>query len=204
MITRDKNRASVIIWSMANETPVSADRTDFIKRMIETTRQLDPVRLVSAALERRSKEGSANTQVVEDPLQEYVDIISFNEYIGWYDGLTEKCKSAEFEIKFDKPVMVSEFGGDALQGNHGSKDARWTEEYQEELFKESVKMLDKIPQLRGMTPWILADFRSPRRLLPNIQDGWNRKGLISETGDKKKAFFVLQDYYKRKKAEYDK
>ena len=204
MINRDKNRASVIIWSMANETPVSADRTDFIKRMIETTRQLDPVRLVSAALERRSKEGSANTQVVEDPLQEYVDIISFNEYIGWYDGLTEKCKSAEFEIKFDKPVMVSEFGGDALQGNHGSKDARWTEEYQEELFKESVKMLDKIPQLRGMTPWILADFRSPRRLLPNIQDGWNRKGLISETGDKKKAFFVLQDYYKRKKAEYDK
>ena len=204
MITRDKNRASVIIWSMANETPVSADRTDFIKRMIETTRQLDPVRLVSAALERRSKEGSANTQVVDDPLQEYVDIISFNEYIGWYDGLTEKCKSAEFEIKFDKPVMVSEFGGDALQGNHGSKDARCTEEYQEELFKESVKMLDKIPQLRGMTPWILADFRSPRRLLPNIQDGWNRKGLISETGDKKKAFFVLQDYYKRKKAEYDK
>jgi len=204
MVTRDKNRASVIIWSMANETPVSADRTDFIKRMIESTRQLDQVRLVSAALERRSKEGFANTQVVEDPLQEYVDIISFNEYIGWYDGLTEKCKTADFEIKFDKPVMVSEFGGDALQGNHGSKEARWTEEYQEELLTESVKMLDKIPQLRGMTPWILADFRSPRRLLPDIQDGWNRKGLISETGDKKKAFFVLQDYYKRKKAEYDK
>jgi beta-glucuronidase len=204
MITRDKNRASVIIWSMANETPVSVDRTDFIKQMIQTTREMDPVRLVSAALERRSKEGFANTQVVEDPLQEYVDIISFNEYIGWYDGLTEKCKSAEFEIKFNKPVMVSEFGGDALQGKHGSIDERWTEEYQEELFKQSVKMLDKIPQLRGMTPWILADFRSPRRLLPDIQDGWNRKGLISETGDKKKAFFVLQNYYKTKKAEYDK
>jgi beta-glucuronidase len=203
MITRDKNRASVIIWSMANETPVSADRTDFLKRMIKTTRELDPVRLVSAALERRAKEGSANTQVVDDPLQEYVDIISFNEYIGWYDGLTEKCKTAEFDIQFNKPVMISEFGGDALQGNHGSKDARWTEEYQEELFKESVKMLDKIPQLRGMTPWILADFRSPRRLLPDIQDGWNRKGLISETGDKKKAFFVLQDYYKIKKTQFD-
>jgi len=204
MITRDKNRASVIIWSMANETPVSADRTDFLKRMIKTTRELDPVRLVSAALERRTKEGSANTQIIEDPLQEYVDIISFNEYIGWYDGLTEKCKSAEFDIQFNKPVMISEFGGDALQGNHGSKDARWTEEYQEELFKESVKMLDKIPQLRGMTPWILADFRSPRRLLPDIQDGWNRKGLISQTGDKKKAFFVLQDFYKSKKSQFDK
>jgi len=204
MITRDKNRASVIIWSMANETPVSTDRTEFLKSMIKTTRQMDPVRLVSAALERHTKAGSVNTQVIEDPLQEYVDIIAFNQYIGWYDGLPEKCKTAEFEIKYDKPVMVSEFGGDALQGNHGSKDARWTEEFQEDLYVETLKMLDKIPQLRGITPWILADFRSPRRVLPNIQDGWNRKGLISETGDKKKAFFVLQDFYKMKKVEYDK
>jgi len=204
MITRDKNRASVIIWSMANETPVSADRNDFLIKMIETTRQLDPVRLVSAALERHTKSGSQNTQVIEDPLQEYVDVISFNEYIGWYDGLPEKCKTAQFEINLNKPVMVSEFGGDALQGNHGSKDARWTEEFQEDLFVETLKMLDKIPQLRGVTPWILADFRSPRRVLPDIQDGWNRKGLISETGDKKKAFFVLQNFYKIKKTEYDK
>jgi len=202
MITRDKNRASVIIWSMANETPVSPERTDFLKRMITITRQLDPVRLVSAALERHTKAGSSNTQVVEDPLQEFVDVISFNQYIGWYDGLIDKCKTAVFEIKFDKPVIVSEFGGDALQGNHGTKDARWTEEYQEELYIETLKMLDKIPQLRGITPWILADFRSPRRVLPDIQDGWNRKGLISETGDKKKAFYVLQSFYKEKKAKY--
>lgn len=204
MITRDKNRASVIIWSMANETPVSQDRTDFLKRMIETTRGMDPVRLVSAALERHTKEGSQNTQVIADPLQELVDVISFNEYIGWYDGLPEKCKTAQFEINFDKPVMISEFGGDALQGNHGSKDARWTEEFQEDLFKETLQMLDKIPQLRGITPWILADFRSPRRVLPDIQDGWNRKGLISQTGDKKKAFYVLQDFYKKKQAQYSK
>jgi len=203
MITRDKNRASVIIWSVANETPVSAIRTEFLKSMIQTTRKLDPVRLVSAALERHTKPGTKNTQVIEDPLQDFVDVIAFNQYIGWYDGLPEKCKTAEFDIKFDKPVMVSEFGGDALQGNHGSKDARWTEEFQEDLYRETLKMLDKIPQLRGITPWILADFRSPRRVLPDIQDGWNRKGLISETGDKKKAFFVLQDFYKMKKAEYD-
>lgn len=204
MITRDKNRASVIIWSMANETPVSAERTDFIKKMIETTREMDPVRLVSAALERHTKPGTQNTQFVEDPLQEYVDIIAFNQYIGWYDGLPEKCKTAEFEFRLDKPVLISEFGGDALQGNHGSKDARWTEEFQEDLYRETLKMLDKIPQLRGVTPWILADFRSPCRVLPDIQDGWNRKGLVSETGDKKKAFFVLQEYYKTKQKEYDK
>ncbi|MCB9013970.1 MAG: beta-glucuronidase [Bacteroidales bacterium] len=202
MITRDKNRAAVIVWSMANETPISPERTEFIKNMILTTREMDPVRLVSAALERHTKEGTLNTQVIADPLQEYVDIISFNEYIGWYDGLPEKCKTAVFDIKYEKPVLISEFGGGALQGFHGPKDQIWTEEFQEDLYRETVEMIDKIPQLRGVTPWILADFRSPRRMLPDIQDGWNRKGLISETGNKKKAFFVLQKYYEKKKAEF--
>jgi beta-glucuronidase len=202
MITRDKNRASVIVWSMANETPISPERTEFLKKMIETANEMDPVRLISAALERHTKEGTGNTQVIEDPLQEYVDIIAFNQYIGWYDGLPEKCKTAVFDIQFNKPVVISEFGAGALQGLHGERGARWTEEYQEYLYDETLKMLDKIPQLRGITPWILADFRSPRRVLNDIQDGWNRKGLISETGEKKKAFYVLENYYEMKKEEY--
>ncbi len=202
MITRDLNRASVIIWSMANETPVSPERTEFLKKMIGIANDMDPVRLISAALERHTKEGTSNTHVVEDPLQEYVDIIAFNQYIGWYDGLPDKCKTALFDIRFDKPVVISEFGAGALQGLHGSKDERWTEEFQEYLFDETLKMLDKIPQLRGITPWILADFRSPRRVLSDIQDDWNRKGLISETGEKKKAFYVLKDFYEMKKAEF--
>jgi len=57
-------------------------------------------------------------------------------------------------------------------------------------------MLKQIPFLRGISPWILMDFRSPRRTLPEIQDFYNRKGLISDQGQKKKAFFILQDYYK--------
>ncbi len=106
--------------------------------MISTTRDLDPVRLVSAALERHTKPGTQNTQVVENPLQEYVDIIAFNQFIGWYNGLPKKCKTAVIDIKFDKPVFVFEFGAGALQGNHGSKDARWTEEFQEDLLRETV------------------------------------------------------------------
>ena len=203
MIFRDKNRASVIIWSMANETPVSSERTAFLKKMIQTTRSLDSIRLVSAALERHTKEGTKNTHIIADPLQEFVDIISFNEYIGWYAGLPQDCQTAVFEIQYNKPVFISEFGGGALFGYHGSKDTRWTEEFQEDLYLQTTKMLEKIPQLRGMTPWILADFRSPRRLLPQIQDGWNRKGVISDKGDKKKAYFVLQKYYQSKKAEFE-
>jgi beta-glucuronidase len=63
-------------------------------------------------------------------------------------------------------------------------------------------MLDKIPSLRGMTPWILSDFRSPRRTLPKIQDGWNRKGVYSEKGEKKLAFYVLKNYYDLKQKEF--
>jgi len=203
MVTRDKNRAAVIVWSMANETPVSEARTSFLKKQIDMTRAMDPVRLVSAALERHTKEGTENTQVIGDPLQEYVDIIAFNEYIGWYDGLPEKCKTAVFDIKFNKPIIISEFGAGALKGNYGDKATRWTEEYQEYLYQETLKMLETIPQLRGMTPWILADFRSPRRVLTNIQDGWNRKGVLSELGEKKKAYHVLQEYYESKNEEYN-
>ena len=46
-------------------------------------------------------------------------------------------------------------------------------------------MISRIPLLCGVIPWILADFRSPRRILPCIQDGWNNKGLISEAGNRK-------------------
>ena len=91
---------------------------------------------------------------------------------------------------------MSEFGGDAKAGLHGSPNDRWTEEYQANIFRHQLGMLNRIPQLRGMSPWILMDFRSPRRVLPGIQDNFNRKGLISDQGEKKQAFFILQKAYK--------
>ena len=71
----------------------------------------------------------------------------------------------------------------------------FTEEYQDNVFRQQFLMLGKIPFLRGMTPWVLMDFRSPMRRLPGIQDDYNRKGLVSDKGERKKAFFTLQDYY---------
>jgi beta-glucuronidase len=138
--------------------------------------------------------------IVQDPLADLVDIVAFNEYVGWYDGLPEKCRRITWEIPYDKPVFVSEFGADARQGFHGDKAQRWTEEFQEELYRQTLPMLDKIDGLVGFSPWILVDFRSPRRVLPGIQDGFNRKGLISSEGVKKKAFSVLQEYYRKRAA----
>ncbi len=198
VIRRDKNRASVIIWSMANETPNSDLRNRFLTRLASHTRQMDPTRLISAALEQSNYEGDPNTRTIDDPFADVVDVLSFNQYIGWYDGLPEKCNQINWKITQNKPVLISEFGAGAKQGYSGDKDTRWTEEYQEYLYQETLKMIDRIDQLQGFSPWILVDFRSPRRVLPGIQDGWNRKGLISEEGKKKKAYFVLKDYYERK------
>ncbi|MFA6541799.1 MAG: glycoside hydrolase family 2 TIM barrel-domain containing protein, partial [Bacteroidota bacterium] len=198
MINRDKNRASVIIWSMANETPASPARNKFLSNLAAAARKLDPTRLISAALELTGYSGNPSIKTISDPFADSVDVLSFNQYIGWYDGTPEKCKTIDWKITQNKPVIISEFGADAKYGMHGDSLTRWTEEYQDYLYRETLTMLGRIPQLQGMSPWILVDFRSPRRTLPGIQDGWNRKGLISDTGEKKKAFFVLQKFYNDK------
>lgn len=196
MINRDKNRAAVIIWSMANETPKSKARNTFLKKLITHAKAIDNTRLISAALEVSSNKDNPNIKSIKDPLADLVDILSFNEYFGWYVGTPEICKEIQWKITQDKPVLISEFGAGAKKGLHGGKDSRWTEEYQEYLYQETLAMLQEINQLSGLSPWILVDFRSPRRPLPKIQDDYNRKGLISEDGEKKKAFFVLQEFYK--------
>ena len=96
---------------------------------------------------------------------------------------------------------MSEFGGGALAGHHGEPERIWTEEFQERLYRHQVGMLKRIPFLAGTSPWILMDFRSPRRPLPGIQDFWNRKGLLSERGERKRAFFVLRGWYRELAAE---
>ena len=193
VIARDKNRAAVVIWSVANETPLSDARLTFLKDLIAYARQLDPTRLLSAAMERHYE--NPTTQMIDDPLGEFLDVLGCNEYVGWYDGLPEKADGLEWKSKYQKPLVMSEFGGDALFGHHGDALARWTEEYQESIYQHQISMLKKISFLRGTSPWILTDFRSPRRPLPGIQDYWNRKGLISDRGEKKKAFYVLQSWY---------
>ncbi len=195
LMTRDKNRSSVIVWSVGNETPISEPRNIFMSKMVAKARSLDNTRLVSAALEIHRK---GNEIVVEDPLGEKLDLVSFNEYAGWYWSNTKDMLNYKYEIKYNKPVVITEFGADALAGFHADEETRWSEEYQELLYKNQIIMLENMPGLRGMTPWILVDFRSPRRQHPYFQDFWNRKGLISETGKRKKAFYVLQKYYESK------
>lgn len=193
LITRDKNRAAVTFWSVANETPRGEARLQFLRTLIDEARRLDPTRLVTAALEHRYLNDT--TIVLDDELGAYLDVLGNNEYIGWYDGPPEKAQRVVWQSVYDKPLIMSEWGGGAKAGYHGRAEQIWTEAYQARLYQEQIAMLRQIPFLAGMSPWILKDFRSPRRPLARIQDYWNRKGVISDRGQRKQAFYVLQQFY---------
>ena len=195
MIARDHNRASVVLWSLSNETPVKTERTSFLRQLAETARQLDSTRLITSALNHVDETGP-DTRTLNDPVGEYLDVIGLNEYLGWYWGRPEDADRMQWKMAWDKPLIMSEFGGEAPYGRHGAADERWTEEYQASIYQHQIGMLKKIPSLVGLSPWVLMDFHSPRRMLPGIQDYYNRKGLFSDHGEHKQAFYVLQKYYK--------
>ncbi|MBB4837417.1 beta-glucuronidase [Sphingomonas kyeonggiensis] len=201
-IRRDRNRAAIVLWSVANETPVSDARNAFLRTLIGDVRALDDSRLVTAALlsDRKGKEMRIN-----DPLVGDLDVMAINTYNGWYsDDPLAAIPSFTWASPVNKPLIFSEFGADALYGYHDGTAAphKFSEEYQAEYYRRTLEMAAKVPFLRGLSPWILKDFRSPRRQHPVYQQGWNRKGLISETGQRKQAFGVLaEDYAAREKAE---
>ncbi|WP_345947974.1 glycoside hydrolase family 2 TIM barrel-domain containing protein [Mucilaginibacter sp. PAMB04274] len=195
MITRDHNRASVIIWSVGNETPISQTRTNFMKSLITAARELDNTRMISAALEVNYNSGK-NLNLIDDPLGEFVDLVAFNEYLGWYGGLPDKCRTTNWGTVYNKPLFVSETGAEGKTGFHADSLTRFSEEYQAWYYREQIAMLKRMPDnYVGISPWVLADFRSPKRNNPLYQEGWNRKGLYDDKGNKKQAFYILQQYY---------
>lgn len=196
MIARDHNRAAIALWSLSNETPVKPERITFLKQLAQEARELDSTRLITSAMNHVDKT-SPELRTLSDPLGEVLDVLGINEYIGWYEGSPDDADKIHWKSLWNKPIIVSEFGGGAPFGLHGDADDRWTEEYQDNLYQHQLKMVQGIPNLGGMTPWVLMDFRSPTRMLPGIQDYHNRKGLISDRGQRKLAFYTLQEFYRK-------
>ncbi len=193
LILRDRNRASVILWSVANETPsTAAGRTTFLTNLVKLTRRLDRTRLVTAA---QFCERAGRKLVINDPLAEHLDVLGVNQYGGWYGpGLKAADHMAIFEnVRWpEKPVIVSEFGGGARAGVHG--DFKFTEEYQARLYARQLAAMSKSPSIQGLTPWILFDFRSPMRM-NRYQDGFNRKGLVdADRRTRKLAFDIYANF----------
>ena len=203
MIVRDRNRASIILWSIANETPVSDARTAFLKSLAETAKQLDPTRLTTAAMFMRTDKVEEDGEVVrtytlDDPLADYLDVMGCNQYLGWYYTKVTDIANARWHSDKNKPLVMSEFGAGAPKGKRGGPMDRWTEDYQVTVYEAQLWMMQDIGFLRGLSPWILKDFRTPKRPLAGVQDYFNRKGLISDKGERKLAWQTLYEFYQTK------
>jgi beta-glucuronidase len=200
MVRRDKNRCGVVLWSLSNETyPGTPNRNEALIELTQKCKAMDSTRLIVHVINTQSY--ANNKFKVWDPLYEYSDLVALNEYIGWYIPWQGKPSETKWNIVFpNKPVFISEFGGEALYGSKGPIDeaAYWTEEYQANIYKDQIEMFNTIPNLCGVCPWLLFDYRSLGRMNQVYQNGYNRKGLISEKGQKKKAWYIMNEYYKTK------
>jgi len=199
MMSRDKNRCGVMVWALSNETyPGTPNRNEALIELTKKCRALDSTRLISHVMNTQNYQN--NTFNVWDPLYEYSDLVAVNEYIGWYIPWQGKPSDTKWDIAFpDKPVFISEFGGEALFGNNDGRSdeaAYWTEGYLEKIYIDQIEMFNTVPNLVGVCPWLLFDYRSLGRMNYVYQQGYNRKGLISENGEKKKAWYVMHDYFK--------
>ncbi len=202
MIRRDKNRCATIIWSVANETKSWDDsRNKFLTELINKCREWDNTRAISTA-SNSSKflEGDDKNLVLVDPLADVVDIIAVNKYLGWYGDWAVAPEDTQWITRDDKPMIVSEFGAGAVYGNHENPTNVnfFSEEYMADLYRKSLSFFENVPNYCGVTPWVMFDFRSTRRSNVKYQDGWNRKGLLSPYGEKKQAWYIMNEYYKSK------
>ncbi|MGE5613016.1 MAG: glycoside hydrolase family 2 protein [Bacillota bacterium] len=191
MILRDRNRASVIIWSVGNENADTDERYAFMSSLAKEAKRLDPTRLVSAACLVDNE-----NLAIKDRLAGCLDIVGVNEYYGWYDPDFENLVKVFENTRIDKPVIISEFGADARAGVRGMADDLGTEDCQLEVYRKQTRTLGSISCVKGISPWILYDFRCPRRH-NELQKGYNTKGLLS--GDKKykkPAFYVMKEFYR--------
>jgi len=190
LVLRDLNRASVVLWSVGNENPDTDARLDFMSRLARRARELDPTRLVTAACLWNRIENR-----IADRLAEHLDVIGLNEYYGWYEGNFDDLAAFFRNSNPGKPVIVSEFGAGALAGTHGTVDDLFSEEHQRQVYEKQIAVIRESRYVAGLTPWILIDFRSPRRL-NDYQRGYNRKGLVDADRTRRKlAFRTLRDFY---------
>jgi beta-glucuronidase len=233
LIERDRNRASVILWSLGNETPPGQARDEFFAALAKHVRSEDSSRLLTVALltgQEVLQPFVLNYYLpatlgwvrdrwifqIDDSLEKIVDVAAINEYFGWYYSgaiammtplgserarrvMLDNMDRIEFVTAEGKPLIVSELGAGAKFGLHAAPGEMrmYSEEYQTVVYERQLSMLSDQQTVQGISPWVLKDFRAPLRLYQGVQDYWNRKGLVSETGERKAAFDLLQGHYRK-------
>ncbi len=176
MVDRDYNHPSIIAWSLANE-PDSKDEGagPFFKKLYDSVRALDPARPITFV-------NCVDTDI--DTAMEHMDFVSLNRYHGWYEQagqLDEGCKVLDEALdrcyrRFKKPVIITEFGADAIAGVHTDPAELFSEEYQADMITRQYEIIRSKPYAMGAHVWALCDFKTsqtPSRVVVN------RKGLFT-------------------------
>lgn len=201
-IRRDRNRCADCFWGIANETKNTPERNRFLTQLLKTGKEMDTTRLFVAAFDLAYFDKQQDKFVMHDDFYPNLDLVGINKYMGWYAKWPKDPSQIRWNVAPGMPLLISEFGGEALYGQHGddTNPDSWSEDYQAKLYRDNLRMFENIPNLCGISPWVLFDFRSPTRLHSTNQEGWNRKGLISDQGQRKEAWYIMHDYYMKKKS----
>ena len=193
LVQRDKNRPSVIAWSLANEPHSHRPAAQgFFADLARRTRELDPTRLVTLV----SYIGEAEQAL------ELCDLVCLNRYRGWYtesgriaDGVRLLSEELDrIHARFAKPVVLSEFGADAVPGLHAEPPEMFTEEYQSELIESYVALLRTKPYVVGEHVWNLADFKTAQGV--QRVGGINYKGVFTRDRRPKQAARRLREIWR--------
>ncbi|UCD37246.1 MAG: beta-glucuronidase [Fidelibacterota bacterium] len=200
LITRDRNHPSVIAWSVGNEAgvwgepeAVTEKGIRYWEEIFQHTRELDNSRPIT--LPTCVQTGD------EDPAYLYSDFISVNRYWGWYEipvKMNEAADQLKAELeglyeRYQKPILLSEFGADTIEGQHATYPQMFTEEYQSLLIGKYFEIIDSLPFMIGEHIWNFADFRTAqhhRRII------LNKKGVFNRQRDPKLAAFVIRDRWR--------
>lgn len=199
-IRRDKNRCADCFWGIANETRNTPERNRFLARLLQAGREIDTTRLFVAAFDLARFDRQQDKFVMQDDFYQNLDVVGINKYMGWYEGWPKAPKDILWNVCSDKPLIISEFGGEAKYGIHDNGDVAgsWSEEFQARIYRMNLEMFANITNLVGVCPWILYDFRSPTRLHQTFQEGFNRKGLVGDKGERKQAWHIIHEYYNKR------
>ncbi|KAL4715427.1 hypothetical protein ACJJTC_015330 [Scirpophaga incertulas] len=196
MIRRDRNHPSVIMWSVANEPQAcGSDKLCHIyySKIVKHVKDMDMSRAVTFAL--------ADPR---DVIGEHMDIISFNRYNGWYQDVGSVSQVAakvynesyNWHLRYNKPVLMSEYGADTIRGMHTLPEYVFSEDYQVALMSEHFKAFDKLRQAGffiGEFIWNFADFATKQGI---TRVGGNKKGIFTRARQPKASAHHLRARYR--------
>jgi len=197
LVKRDRNHPSVVIWSIANEPESMSDASvEYFRPLFEIVREMDNTRPVGFANMAFYTHGKCK-------VTRYADVILLNRYYGWYSE-TGDLESAAINLRKElegwagenKPIIMTEYGADAITGMHAVISEPWTEEYQVDFLRMSHSIFDSIDAVVGEHVWNFADFATAPS---TARVEGNKKGIFTRDRKPKAAAFELKRRWSEEK-----